>query len=132
MSLNAACGISMIKAAGVGCRTSGLRWLVHLLPHLRGRAADLAGQGRPRGGIGSASVATCYGPGELMNRENEPAACVVDVGERQAHGAGRPSSFPSLLVFLITGAVVPPGHRVRAGLDRVVQLMWAKPAHPRR
>jgi hypothetical protein len=31
--------------------------------HLRGRAADLVGQGRPRGGGGSAGVATCHGPG---------------------------------------------------------------------
>ncbi len=43
--------------------TSGLRWLVHLLPHLRGRVADLVDQGRPRGGVGSVSVVTCHGPG---------------------------------------------------------------------
>ena len=52
--------------------------------------------------------------------------------ERQAHDAGRPSSFPWLLVFLITGAVVPPGHPVRAGLDRAAQVMSANPGRPRR
>lgn len=55
--------------------------------------------------------------------------CAVDVGESPY--AERPSSFAWLLGFLITGAVVPPSHLVRADLDRVAQVMSVKLGYPR-
>ena len=57
--------------------------------------------------------------------------CAVDVGERQAQTRDIPRPFTAT-GFLITGAVVPPSHLVRADLDRVAQVMSAKLGYPRR